>query len=120
MRKKEKKLMKENENSISSQTQRVTGANDSKVRKKYEKPVLTTYSTSAEAAGRLSLCIRCVLLPERLAAANPNNKRKYEKPVLTKCGPGEEAAGSLPLCSPCVLVLERVAGPRTLLTSAKS
>ncbi len=102
--------MKESENSRSSQTQRGAEANDSKVRKKWEKPVLTTYRPCAEAAGRLPLCIRCVLLPEKLAAANPNNKKEYEKPVLTKCGPGEEATESLPLCSPCVLVLERVAG----------
>ncbi len=102
--------MKENENSRWSQTQRGTEANDSKVRKKWEKPVLTTYRANAEAGGRLSLCLRCVLLPERLAVAKPNNKKENEKPVPTKCGPGEEAPGSLPLCSPCVLVLERVAG----------
>ncbi len=102
--------MKENENSRSSQSQNGTGTKDSKMRKKWEKPVLTTYRANAESSGRLSLCLDCVLLPEKLAAANPDNKKKYEKPVLTRCGPGEEAAGSLPLCSPCVLVLERVAG----------
>ncbi len=51
--------MKENENSISSQSQKETEAKDSKVRKKYEKPVLTKYGPGAEPLGCLPLWSRC-------------------------------------------------------------
>ncbi len=47
--------MKENENSISSQSQKETEAKDSKVRKKYEKPVLTKYAPGTEPLGCLPL-----------------------------------------------------------------